>query len=238
MSRRSLLLPSGGTVSPGTYGDASNVPIIGVNQFGTITSISSTAVSGGGGSSIYTLTAVVDGDFTWRNQGGASKEASNGHVAIIAPTGTANLRIREKNVPSAPYTIVLGFIPMLPLSNYYSCGLVLVESGTGKCVTARYATSNSNWGFDVSKWSAVTSYDAQYGGSALTQSPNSGMVFIKLVDDNTNRKCSVSFDGVNFWQIHTVGRTDYITPDKVGFFVDAETATPDGIATFYSWAQS
>jgi hypothetical protein len=48
----------------------------------------------------------------------------------------------------------------------------------------------------------------------------------------------VSTDGQNFKVIHTVGRTDFLTADQVGFFVNDQSNTIAAGMTLLSWKQA
>lgn len=195
------------------------------------------AAIGGGGGGIWPLTPIVPADFTWRNQGGASisTNSKNGEI-LVAPTSAGdNLRIREKNVPTAPYTVTLGFNFLSPLDNFYTAGLVLVESGSGKLVTFANGGSNGLAGIGSSKFNNVSSFNSNYFDNDYQ--PFTGMLFLQLNDDGTNRNFRLSYDGENFLSLFSVSRTDFITPDKIGFFVNVNNAQLGAIGNFYSWVQ-
>jgi len=51
---------------------------------------------------------------------------------------------------------------------------------------------------------------------------------MRIADNNTNRICSVSADGQNWIEVHSVGRTDFLTADQVGFMIrPTNSATPN-----------
>jgi len=190
-------------------------------------------------SGILPITPIVSGDFSWFNQGGASLEASNGHVALIVPDSSGdNLRIREKNTPVTPYTITVAFNLLVPAEDFSSAGLVLRDSVGGGLVTLRLEFGTTP-DVDVSKWTNATTFNSTYAATTTPMNPlSSGLLYLRFTDNGTNRISYMSYDGVNFIQIHSVSRTDFITPDKIGFYVDVNAVTTGAIGTFYSWTQS
>jgi hypothetical protein len=49
---------------------------------------------------------------------------------------------------------------------------------------------------------------------------------LQISDDGTNRTYRIAIDGVNFVQVYQTARTNYLTPNAVGFYVDPRvTAT-------------
>ncbi len=217
-----------------------NPDIEGITQLifsnGTVTdnkngSASISNSGGGGGGSIWPLTAIDNSGFAWRNQGGATvTTTASDAVCIVAPTsGGDNLRIREKNLPSAPYVITFAFVPLMPNANFYAIGMCLVESGSGEIVTLEYDQSST---LRATNWNSVTSYNASpYQQQYIGQT---GMTFVQIEDDGANRIYRVSNDGECFLTVRSVANTDFCTPDKYGFFVNANNGSLGAIGAFYS----
>lgn len=187
---------------------------------------------------LYPFTAPVDGDFAWVNQGTASVTTTNGGIYLAAPAGGGNnnARIRKKAAPSTPYTITVAVLPVMRYVNYQECGLCFRESSSGKLHLFALAVNSGvagNLAFvDVSKWTNATTFSAGY----TTEQMIGGFpLFLRLADDGANRKCSWSRDGVNFTEVHSVGRTDFLTADEVGFFCSPGNITTDLAMTVLSW---
>lgn len=183
-----------------------------------------------------TATAPVDGDFAWVNQGSATVSTTNGGIYLSVPVGTSlDVRARVKTAPSAPYTITVAFRSTADFAlNNQDFGLVWRQSGDGKLATCGIQTATTGIKFISYKWTSPTVVSAEYSGSAIF---NSDAIYFRLADDNTNRICSYSVDGQNFIAFHTIGRTDFLTADQVGFWAMERTNTyPIGL-TILSWAQ-
>jgi hypothetical protein len=188
--------------------------------------------------SIYPFTEPIDGDFAWINQGGASVSTTNGGIYLLGPiTSGTNLRIRKKAAPATPYTITAAFLPnLLPEANQ-TCGLVWRQSSDGKLAGFWLFTNTTIQTFQVSKFNSPTSSSANYS-SPTTWFHGNKLTFLRITDDGVNRICSLSTDGQNFIQVHSIGRTDFLTADEVGFEVSASgNIYPVGM-TLISWKET
>jgi hypothetical protein len=159
--------------------------------------------------------------FAWINQGTATVATASGAILLADSAGASyNLRIRKKTAPAAPYTVTVGIIPTIYPAASNGAGVLWRESSSGKLVTARFYTGMPSFG--VTKWSSPTSYTDDYFTTAAGSVFSMGQIqWIRLQDNSTNRIVLVSNDGINFVQVHSISRTDYLTADEVGFFVDA-----------------
>jgi hypothetical protein len=202
-----------------------------------------TWASAGSGSSVGwfpAFTTPVDGDFAWTNQGGASVTVNaNGGIYLLDPAGAGNnIRIRDKNVPSAPYTITACFIPLTLGVDFGSCGLCL-HNGTGVLVFGPVTGDTlTDWKLESSDFTNVTTFSAFNVQIGSFVGANGSPVWLRITDDNANRILSFSYDGYNFTTVLTEARTTFITPTKIGFFVNGTNATWPCATTLLSWAQS
>lgn len=198
--------------------------------------ITGTASAAAGGIVFPSFTAPVDGDFAWINQGTATVTTNaNGGICLYTPkTANDQLRIRKKTAPATPYTITACIIPAMATDNYSWVGLCFRQSSDGKVhgfgpigFNGQYITS--------SKFTNATTFSATYVN--FGQNSRHPM-YLRIQDTGANRVCSVSMDGYNFITIHTVGRTDFLTADEVGFFVNPNNANWDTALTVLSWVES
>lgn len=189
---------------------------------------------------IWPMTEPVSGDYTWTNQGTASIDTSHGGVDLIAPaTAGISLRIRKKAAPAAPYTITAAFMLTVPINTGSGGGLLWRESSTGKLVCLRLVY-NGLFQLNISKFDSPTVFNSDY--STLTNASGwmaPGIFWVQIKDDNTNRKVMYSSDGYNFIERHSIGRTDFLTADEVGFFADSSGAAAENtILSLLHWSQS
>ena len=185
--------------------------------------------------------------WAWINQtsGGqsGSVDTSAGGVYVSTPALAGdNLRIRKKAAPSTPYTITAGFLPNLAPANYSMGGLVFRESSSGKLVSYHLVVNSaSNIGVYVenNRWNSPTAIfnNANQFTPANLQFGNP-LLWLRIADDGTNRIFSISGDGRHWITTWTIGRTDHLTADEVGFFVSATNGTYDAGMWLLSWKES
>lgn len=182
---------------------------------------------------IYPLTPPVPGDFAWVNQGTATLTTTNGGMVIYAPaTGGRNFRILKKAVPSAPYTVTAVIRSLIaPGGSYGVCGLCLRQSSDGKFVIFFTCKTTGTSQVGYSQCNRVTEISDVLVNNAVVASP----FFLRIKDDNTNRILQYSEDGITFVTFRSQSRTDYITPDEIGFF--AEGFSVDNYGTLLSWKE-
>lgn len=188
---------------------------------------------------LFPFTAPVDGDFAWINQGGATVSTTNGGIYLFTPKAAANSwRIRKKAAPATPYTITIAFLSTLVGLANQRVGLVFRQSSDGK-LHAFYLLSAGAAG-DLSlvsdKWTSETVFSATYG--TIRPFYPGAPIWLRIADDGANRICSYSADGINFLAYHSIGRTDFLTADEVGFAASDSGNAYDIGMTLLSWKQA
>ena len=183
---------------------------------------------------LFPCTAPVDGDFAWINQGDASVSTTNGGIFLSAPSnGSHNVRVRKKSAPATPYTVTAMFLPRL-LDVVVAAGLCFRQSSDGKLHTFGVAYGGVTL-FASQKHTSPTSFSANYTTVAVRETGSP--LFLRIADDGSNRICSWSMDGQNWIALHTVGRTDFLTADEVGFFITPSTTVVSAM-TLISWKEA
>lgn len=184
---------------------------------------------------IFPLTAPpVVADFAWVNQGSAAASDSKGTLSMTAPTNSGDsLRVLKKSAPSTPYTIIAAILPTLIGANYCKASLCWRESSSGKIIDFGVGFSTS-FQLSATKWTNATTYSADYASATLLPLT---VVFLRIADDGANRECSYSADGQNWIQIHSVGRTDFMTADEVGILLNVNNTNYTAAMTLLSWQQ-
>jgi hypothetical protein len=185
---------------------------------------------------IWKMTPLDQSGWSWVNQGDASVTQASGVVFLNAPSAAAqNLRIRKTSAPATPYTITVALICEAAFTGSFNVRTrpSWRQSSDGKLVTIGYLGGNGV--FEVLKFNSATSFSASYAARNVAARPS--LAFIRMTDNGTNRVVSTSFDGVNFRQLHSVGRTDFMTADEVGIFIGPESGHESGLS-IVSWVQS
>ena len=173
---------------------------------------------------------------TWVNQGGASVDTTYGGIYLTAPAGAGdNIRARVKTAPATPYVVTAAFLMNVMAVNYPNAGLLFRDSVSGKIVTFAFGAEVAKYTLAVTKYNSASSYNASY------VAPNwwpATVVWLRIADNGTNRICSYSSDGQHWQVLHTVGRTDFLTADQVGFYANANNATYPADLTLLSWKET
>ncbi len=190
---------------------------------------------------VFPFTAPVSGDFAWINQGDASIDTTYGGISLVAPgNASINGRIRKKS-KTGSYTITIAFQSCL-LFSPQRAGFCWRQSSDGKliyfCIEVNNGSGNGPYRLAVHKFSSATAFSATYtttdGGPTISTCPT----FLQVQDNGSSRICRVSSDGQTWTQVHTVGRTDFLTADEVGFFVDPAATTESASSlTLLHWLE-
>jgi hypothetical protein len=188
-------------------------------------------------------------DFTWDNQGTASVNETNGGIVFTLPgtvvgAGGFDLRVLYKAAPSIPYTITTCFIATLfnlaAAPRGFNVGWRQSSDGKLSTLSVDYDNGTGFNYYRVRKFTSTTVYSADYANTAGRAGSGIvvGPIWLQIEDDNSNRICRISADGQNFTQIHSVGRTDFLTADQVCW---GGLATTNGTDTSYlnllSWEE-
>ena len=192
---------------------------------------------------IWPLTLPVVANFSWVNQSTSTLETSRGAITIISPS-SGNTEIHRSQVitlPSAPYTatMLISFAPSLTAFPTLA-GPVLRDSGTSKMVCYQFrndgvSSANGNLSLSIDKMTNSTTYSGSSYQTTITINTWAGLLFwCRIQDDNTNRIFSVSKDGYNFIQVHSIGRTDFLTPNQIG--IDSNPVNAPCNITLLSYA--
>jgi len=189
---------------------------------------------------IFRFKQPNQGDFTWVNQGTAILLTDNGVLTIKTPnTSGVNLRILKKAVPTKPYTIT-GFFNYASIGNATcTCGLCWRESSTGKLVTAGFARASLTCAVEVGRFTNETTSTTLYKSQDIFGIPCTvGGMWVRLYEDLTNRKVYLSADGYNWYEFHSISRTDHLTADEVGICAQyINTTAGETYNNFYSYEE-
>lgn len=177
-------------------------------------------------------TVPILSNFTLVNGTGATTTQLANSVTLLSPGATSyNLRLLTYSIPASPYTLTALFQINATLQNYTYCGLCWYD-GT-KVVTAGIKYDFSKLYLSVDKWATVTGALSNYTSPQVV-SPHFWLQISNT--DNTNQVFKVSLDGLNFTQIHTVAKGDYLTATQVGVvWMAANTTTPAPNSFSASW---
>jgi WD40 repeat protein len=184
-----------------------------------------------------------DSGFAWVNQGSSTLATTNGVLTLVGAAtgaGAANIVARVKTAPSTPYTITAYVLPCMSHKAFNGYGLCFRQSSDGKLHLFDVVGGDlglTTLGLRSAKFTNATTFSADYQLARTCEQYR----WLRIADNGTNRLCSISSDGINWLQIHSIGRTDFLTADQVGFCVATENAATPNVApilTIVSWVQA
>lgn len=175
------------------------------------------------------LTPPVNSQFSWINQGTAViTEESNGiYLSDTSGSGSGDsVHIRKKSVPAIPYKVTVALTTIGGTGSVYY-GLTWRESSSGKLHSFLFGNSGTIYLIAFTNPTLFSSTTASVSfASQATQMPPRWM---RLTDDNTNRICSYSNDGLHFFPIFSVARTNHLTADEWGFCINCKPTQASGL---------
>ena len=185
------------------------------------------------------VTLPVNGDFAWVNQQTAAVADTSGYIQMSVPvndSGNEDHRVRVKTAPATPYTVTaLVSTDRLIVGDFNSVGLYYRQSSDGKLVAFQLLVASGVWNLYVTKLTDATTFSAHYAGNVPIS--NKGLLYLRIADDGVNRICSWSQDGNNFTEILSVGRTDFLTADQVGWGANGNATKATGV-NLLSWVEA
>ena len=159
-------------------------------------------------------TLVADGDGLLVTMSG-NNSATNNVETYLTP------------VLAAPYTFTVGidYMQLWPI-NYTGLGITLADGALNTSEMVVFYFTGLTSGIptiDLQKWTNYAWTADYYASSFHTTLPL--RVFLRFRDNNTTRFSELSTDGRNWYLIHSVGRTDFITPTHCGLVIYQNTST-------------
>lgn len=179
--------------------------------------------------------------WTWIGQNSATLDTTHGGQAISSGgnSSTYKYHIRKKAAPATPYTITAALLISSARKTGFdtAAGILFRESSSGKLHSLRKELFSSNTSPQLlsEKMTLENAFSADY--LSVNNAPWHGpLIWMRIADDGANRILSVSANGQTWQVFHTIGRTDFLTADEVGFFLDDFTGAGD--MTLLSWKEA
>jgi hypothetical protein len=159
--------------------------------------------------------------YSWVNQGSSTcVQNYDGHILLTQPKRTAadgpSVSMLVVSALTPPYDWIGRVWPCHSSKASIQSGMCWRQSSTGELVLVGLQTGY----LFVCKYEYPTELSAYYFSQPW---PVAGPIWLRLRETATDREVYVSPDGINWQGIHTVGRTDFLTADQVGIFVDANS---------------
>jgi hypothetical protein len=157
-----------------------------------------------------------------------SLDSNQGYATLTClNTGINNLSLVERDLPaSGAWTATFAFTG---IGTDYPCAF-LRNSSTGAIV--QFGATF------VNKWNSATSYNSQYATGTINGYGGAmgAITWMRVIDDATNRTFWRSADGHHWMRVHGVGRTDFTTPNKIGWGTYTNGTTFGAAGTYYVYA--
>lgn len=167
-----------------------------------------------------TLPGGGSAKWTWSNQGTASVAlAPNGKGAVVTyPTVgsvTNNLRSLYQTCPAAPWRFEAKVtMHTLLNTNYFACGIVAIQSSTGRHNLFGLTFDGSSKMY-MSSWTNATTFASEDASIPWTKLDG---IYLRFEDNGTNFICSHSYDYTTWWTVFNASNTFYLTgaADRIG----------------------
>ncbi len=227
---------TGGVAAPTRLGAGTSTYVLTSNGPGSAPTYQPTG--GGGGAALNVFGVLVSAvptvaSLTWQNQGAATAANQSNGIYMFAPASSGdNIRALVKSsYPSTPYTFTLGECLNYSLVNYAQGG-ICISDGT-KYVVFGVGYNGGNALCAVQYWTNASSFSSSPASLTIRDSQ---FIWLRVLDNGTNLIFSVSPNGIDFSTvIATVARTAFLTPSKVGIYLNVTNATHSMSANFLSW---
>ncbi len=178
-------------------------------------------------------------DFQWVHQSACQAVQTESGIYVMAPgSGYSNLNqihCLVQAAPPPPYRLTAGLFFSGTTKAALHYGLVFRQASNGSI----HEFLSENFVLGSYKWTSAVQFSASYRQSAIES--GSGFAWMQISDDGTNRNCYIMADGQttdNRLLFHSVGRTDFITADQIGFSIRDENTVQPNVGcsmTVMSW---
>lgn len=188
---------------------------------------------------------ITPPDFTgfgWINQGASTLSVTRGFARFNVPvSATNNLRMYTKAY-TPNKTVTMAFNWFIEEKDFFYAGIVIRNNTSGKAIIFVVAFDTANSKGDSIK-PLVFKFDSPvtFNSEGITTPKYSSMVglplfWLRVEDDNTNLKFSVSPNGLDWDEIFSEPRTTYLTPEQIGVIVNSANSSP-GTINVFSWLE-
>ena len=138
-------------------------------------------------------------------------------------------------------TITLAMTAYLSANSQQStAGIVLYNTLTGKAQTwalangGPHSTPNYSLEWQRINWSDLNTASAI--ASNHHYAPIGGPIWFRMEHNSLYRTLYLSLNGTDFEPVQSVANTDYLTPNRIGFFLDQNSNTTPNVLMIQSWA--
>lgn len=133
----------------------------------------------------FNLTAPIPSNFSWTNQGGATNTNRAGSVFLKGTNQSGDqLRIWGTAVPTAPYSYIVGIVPMISGTDFQHVGFGFTDGTKYEHICIQNGNVASP-NIAVQKFNTTTSFNARENEIPWV-SIGGSLFFLKIQNDTTN----------------------------------------------------
>lgn len=144
------------------------------------------------------------------------------HVGAIQydPTPSGTIHSSYTAAPSTPYKFTVAINPHIYYSGSNRCGIGW-RSSTGQYVSFTVGIESGSWVHSMYTWNSISSFSGTFFDIGIPPMLVHGpLTWLRIEDTGVNRNAYISSNGINFTLIHTVSRTNFMTPDNIAVILD------------------
>jgi len=219
-------------VTPATYGDATNVAQVTIDQQGRITAAANVAVScGGGGGGLFSPPLSTDFPTIVAGGSAAATVTDDANAGLVMETTAGALdnayMILKADAPpvSGTSTYVYGMLALLPTGSTPAMGFCLRNTANSRRLQIGFNSATiQNHNVAIAKWPSDTAFNAAVN---VLNSFRDYSAFFRLdVTSAGDITAYFGLDGYVWKQFSTTTLANYIgTYDQIGFVVTAGNGT-------------
>jgi len=237
-------------VTPATYGDATNVPQLTVDQQGHVTGVTNVAIAAGGGGlwwaddSIPLIADFGAGAITQGLFSATSETNGQGGLIIVGtPTNTTSYRGLFKTAPTKPFTVTAKILVRPRGTNaqanghFAPCGIFVRDSSSGDGFVWGVAGEVNGGGATAmsGRFSDGTTALDRFTGSGPPIGSYAEPGWIRItVASNSDVECYVSSNGEEWLLLTTVTAANAVGTglDQIGLGISRRTGGAESISLY------
>lgn len=157
------------------------------------------------------------------NIGSATFTANKDAMLLTVPnnSGTESCHGKIRSLsPTINYTAEFYWEVTVNPVDIFLAAIILRESSSGKFVAFEFAENSANYPYGMvmraTKWTNYSTFSAVYVARYPQFGPGGPPNWVRFRDNGTTRYFEYSNNGVDWQILHSVGRTDFCTPDQIG----------------------
>lgn len=185
------------------------------------------------GSSIDTAGTRFSGAtaWTWVNQGSTTANVASGILTLSGGENSNHRMVTQPVSGTWKYRCkVLHAMHSIIGSDYVSGGMC-VRASDGKLLVFAYYMRETDCGFNFQRYSDPATFSANVK-QLSTNSMFAPPMYFEVEFDGTDIIARMSRDGLNFSKFSSDPAASYVTPDKIGLFVNSSHATSPAVISF------